>query len=115
MKRGTHYLLKGKIMKKNAVLIAGIMFVAGCASSDSQRASYSSYEYPSRYDHADVRVSSVETVERDVMGRPIAPAQVDTSTTVSVDPAARAYGTTVTGSAQSYSDDISADSSVRGG
>ena len=102
-------------MKKNAILIAGIMFVAGCASSDGRRASYSSYDYPSRYDHADVRVSSTEVVERDSMGRVIAPAQVDTSTTVTVDPAAGAHGTSVTGSARSYSDDISADSSVRGG
>src|SRR5687767_1444192 len=29
-------------MKKNAVLIAGIMFVAGCATSEAQRASYDS-------------------------------------------------------------------------
>src|SRR5688500_16873687 len=35
-------------MKKNAVLIAGIMFVAGCASSQSERASYdSTYDSPS--------------------------------------------------------------------
>jgi hypothetical protein len=98
-RREPTFCLKGMIMKKNAVLIAGIMFVAGCASSSSQRASYSSYDYPSRYDRADVRVSS--------------PSHVDTSTTVSVDPAAGAYGTTVTGS--SHSDHIAADSSVRGG
>ena len=103
-------------MKKNAILIAGILFVAGCASSDSQRASYSSYDYPSRYDRADVRVSSTETVERDSMGRVIAPSYVDTSTTVTVDPAAGSYGTSVTGGSRSHSDDdISADSSVRGG
>jgi len=46
-------------MKKNAVLIASIMFVAGCASSNSQRASYSSSEYPSHYEHAGAYGSTV--------------------------------------------------------
>jgi hypothetical protein len=57
------------IMKKNAILIAGIMFVSGCASNYSQRAQYD--------------------------------ATHDTSATVS--------------SSYAYSDDISADSSKRGG
>ncbi len=56
-------------MKKNAILIAGIMFVSGCASNYSQRAQYD--------------------------------ATHDTSATVS--------------SSYAYSDDISADSSKRGG
>lgn len=101
-------------MKKNAVLVAGIMFVAaGCASSQGQRASYdSSYDYPSSYDRADVRVSSAEVVERDAQQRAIAPSYVDTSTAVSVDSAAGAPGGTVS---HSYSSDVSADSSKRGG
>ena len=54
-------------MKKNATLIAGILFIAGCASSQGQRASYSNYEYdsPSRYDRADASIGSAEVVERD--------------------------------------------------
>ena len=53
-------------MKKNAVLIAGIMFVAGCASSQSERASYDSiYDSPSAsvsasYSHDDISADSTK-------------------------------------------------------
>ena len=53
-------------MKKNAVLIAGIMFVAGCASSQSERASYdSTYDSPSAsvsasYSHDDISADSTK-------------------------------------------------------
>src|SRR5687768_9496265 len=97
VKAGKPFIHWKGIMKKNAVLIAGIMFVAaGCASSQGQRASYSSsYDYPSSYDRADVRVSSTEVVERDAQQRAIAPSYVDTSTAVSVEPATGALGGTV--------------------
>ena len=102
-----------KNFKKNAALVAGIMFVGGCATSEAQRASYNS---PSRYDRADVSVSSTETIERDAHQRALAPVDVDTSTAVSYDAAHGSHGATVSGSySQNNDDDISADSSIRGG
>ncbi|HEX7863248.1 MAG TPA: hypothetical protein VF773_23165 [Verrucomicrobiae bacterium] len=101
-----------KNFKKNAALVAGIMFVGGCATSDAQRASYP-YDSPSRYDRADVSVSSTEVIERDSPQRAIPPVDVDTSTAVSYDAAHGSHGATVSGT--SSQSDISADSSVRGG
>ncbi len=52
-------------MKKNAVLIASIMFVAGCATNEAQRASYdSSYDSgtvsPSYSEHDDISADSTK-------------------------------------------------------
>ena len=91
-------------MKRNAALIAGIMFVAGCASSYSQRAHYdATYDSPSREDRADVRLSSTEQIERDSHQNVIPPSQIDASAAIS--------------SSYAYNehDDISADSTKRGG
>src|SRR5688500_13965313 len=104
-------------MKKNAVLIAGIMFVAGCATSEAQRASYNStYDSPSRYDRADVSLSSTEQVARDPSQAAIPPSDVDTSIAVSHDPGSSgAYGSGVSGSAsgQSYETHSYTDSDIK--
>jgi len=113
--------MKGmNFMKKNAIVIAGILFVAGCATGQDQRTSHY-YSSPSQYDSADATVSSVEVIERDSRQAMIPPTDVDVSTVVSQDAAAGGYGASVSSSAQSPTahsssdDDIHADSSKRGG
>jgi hypothetical protein len=111
-------------MKKNAALVAGILFVAGCASSQGQRAGYSTYDSSSHYDRADVSVSSTEHVERAPNQSPRASADIDVSTAVSGDTSAgysRSYSDadeSYGGSGEYYSgtsSSIKADSSIRGG
>ena len=106
-------------MKKNAALIAGIMFVAGCASAQGQRASYSHYDSPSQLDRADVSVSSTEHIERTPSQSPISTSDVDVSSSVSHGSSVGSSGSSISGSVSGghsvHDDDISADSSVRGG
>lgn len=93
------------IMKRNAVLIAAIMFVAGCASGQGQRASYY-YDSPSRYDRSDVSVGSIEHIERNSHQAAIPPTDVDPSVAVSHDPAMGSFGSSVSGSGSGRSYDV---------
>ena len=91
-------------MKKNAVLIAGIMFVGGVASSQAQGAGLdSSYDSPSGYDASGVSVNSTEQVQRNSHQALVPPVDTTTSTAVQSEPVSQEKS------------DIRADSSIRGG
>ena len=124
-------------MKRTAILIAGIMAVAG--ASRAQQAGTDSYDRSTGgYSASDSALSSTETTKRDVRGNVVAPAAGDPTTAAQHDPAAvGSYGSSISGSAsgQEYEADsgaefeindrdggtdykdseIRADSSIRGG
>lgn len=102
-------------MKKNAILIAAIAFVAGCAH---QQGGY----VQSHYDPAnEVRTSqapmmTTETVQRDPQGRVVI--ENDPPVALQYDPGAEAVGGAAeveTGVGKAWEADLEADSSQRGG
>jgi len=107
-------------MKRNAILIASIMFAAGCATKESNYRTSSSYSPP-----PPVNVSagqSTELVARTPQGELIPPS--DPSLSAQYDPAMGSAGTSVTGTMSSDQvqhrnnlnvSDYHADSSVPGG
>lgn len=109
-------------MKKNAIVIASILFVAGCATNQG----YSTARHDSTYSSptSDVAMSrSTEMVARTPQGELIPPS--DPSLSAQYDPAIGGFDSTVTGSASSDVSprrnmnlsvgDYHADSSVQGG
>ncbi|HEV8542189.1 MAG TPA: BON domain-containing protein [Verrucomicrobiae bacterium] len=58
-------------MKKNAILIAGIMFVAGCATHQGGYVASTSGSGSSSYEPRDHTIRSTETIDRNAQGEPV--------------------------------------------
>jgi len=118
-------------MKKNAILIAGILFVAGCATHQGGYPSASSGSGSYSYEPRDHTVRSAETIDRNAQGEPIG--AMDMTTAGQYDSAnfhadsskrggsneargLRSYGRTDYDTAtQPMNPAVQADSSIRGG
>src|SRR3954467_9903593 len=83
-------------MKKNAILIAGIMFVAGCATHQGGYGSASTESASGSYDAPGNTIRNTETIDRTPQGEPTSPFAATTSS-------------------QYDSANFHADSSIRGG
>jgi hypothetical protein len=113
-------------MKKNAIMIAGILFAAGASQAQQESSDRYRSSSPSQYDTGSA-LNSSETVERDARGVAVPSTSPDSSATIhdsdgSLSGQANGGNFQVSGDTDYESDhslanesDISADSSVRGG
>jgi hypothetical protein len=93
-------------MKKNAILVAGILFVAGCAHERGGYATASVGQGYGTMDNTYARVSGPEVIDRDADGRVVASSSTRSTSPTSQYASSGGFATT---------DNIRADSSIRGG
>lgn len=123
--KAPHFLRKEDVMKKNSILIAGILCVAGAANQQAGPAQNetSVQEHPAsqqQLDTADSSVRGTEVLERDAQGRMITPRPVDPGLSYNYNSASGASASSSKGSASGELKGTSpapfkADSSIRGG
>ena len=104
-------------MKKNAILIAAIAFVAGCAHQQNGyvRSDYDAYQDNQVYT-TQAPMMTTETVQRDAEGRVVV--ESDPPVALQHDPAAESVGGTAefeSNTSENWETDLQADSSNRGG